>query len=82
MNPVQISIEDVKELKKELGTKLPKKVAKQMGTVWQPPHDEIEVENNLMKDPFLIPRFQSKPRVVFTRSKVIGNRDFELKVRP
>jgi hypothetical protein len=57
MNPVQISIEDVKELKKDLGTKLPKKVAKQMGTVWQPPHDEIEVENNLMKDPFLIPRF-------------------------
>ena len=47
MNPVQISIENVKELKKELGTKSPEKVAKQMGTVWQPPHDEIKVEKIL-----------------------------------
>lgn len=61
---------------------MPIKVAKQMGTGWQPPHDENEIENNLMKDPFLLPRFESKPKVVFTRSKIIGNRDFELKVRP
>jgi len=40
------------------------------------------MENDLMKDPFLIPRLESKPRVVFTRSKVIGTKEFELKVRP
>ena len=81
MATVTKSIEDFIDLKKSVGTKLPKKVSKLMGTVWQPPREEADIENDLMKDPFLLPKFESKPKAVFTRSKVIGAKEFELKVR-
>ena len=76
------SVDDFQGMKKSLGTKLPKKVQRLMGNGWQPPLDEVEIENGLLQDPFLQPKFQSKPRVVFTRAKVTNAKEFELKVRP
>ena len=40
------------------------------------------MENDLLEDPFLQPKFESKPRVFFTRSKVTNTKEFELKSRP
>lgn len=34
MNPVSVIVEDLKELKKHIGSKLPKTVAKKMSKIW------------------------------------------------
>ena len=78
MASVTKSIDDYIDLKKSVGTKLPRKVSKLMGGGWQPPREEADLENDLMKDPFLQPRFEAKPKAMFTRSKVICNKEFEL----
>jgi len=68
---------DITSFKKNLAGKLPIKATKKMGDVWQKDLNLDEVELDLMKDPFAIPKVDRKLKVIFTRSKVITDKKIE-----